>query len=219
MIIVFLGPPGSGKGTQAEQLREQYGFEHFDTGSQLRKEADSGSDLGRRIGEFINNGNFVTIDIIQELVLKFLRETNSGQIMFDGFPRDLEQARVLDEGLAEIGRPLDCALYLEIPQDTLLERIMNRRMCPKCGTIYNIKTHAPKHDLTCDKDGEKLTQRADDTPETFKTRLANYMNKTVPVLEFYRDRETLCVVNADQPIEDVTAAIVATLGLDQHGAA
>src|SRR5215210_9289948 len=106
MIIVFLGPPGSGKGTQAEQLRESYGFVHFDTGSQLRKEADSGSDLGERIGGFINNGNFVTIDIIQELVLKFLRETKAERNMFDGFPRDLDQARVLDEGLAEIGRPL-----------------------------------------------------------------------------------------------------------------
>jgi adenylate kinase len=213
MIIVFLGPPGSGKGTQAEQLRDSYGFVHFDTGSQLRKEADSGSELGERIGSFINVGNFVTIDIIEELVLKFLRETAAERIMFDGFPRDLEQAGVLEKGLAEIGRPVDCALYLEIDQDTLLDRIMNRRMCPKCGTIYNIKTHAPKFDLECDRDGEKLTQRADDTPETFKTRLANYMSKTVPVLEFYRDREKLCVIDADQAIDQVTEAIVAALGL------
>src|SRR5690242_673690 len=134
MIIVFLGPPGSGKGTQAEQLREQYGFEHFDTGSQLRAEADSGSDLGQRIASFINVGNFVTIDIIEELVLKFLRETKSERIMFDGFPRDMEQANVLRKGLEAIDRPVDCALYLEIDQATLLERIMNRRMCPKCGT-------------------------------------------------------------------------------------
>jgi adenylate kinase len=213
MIIVFLGPPGSGKGTQAEQLRESFGFVHFDTGSQLRKEADSGSELGERIGSFINVGNFVTIDIIEELVLKFLRETAAERIMFDGFPRDLEQAGVLERGLAEIGRPVDCALYLEIDQNTLLERIMNRRMCPQCGTIYNVKTHAPKHDLVCDKDGEKLTQRADDNPETFKTRLANYMEKTVPVLEFYRERSKLCVINADQSIEDVTEDIVAALGV------
>ncbi|MDQ3023105.1 MAG: nucleoside monophosphate kinase [bacterium] len=219
MIIVFLGPPGSGKGTQAEQLREKYGFEHFDTGSQLRKEADSGSDLGARIGGFINDGNFVTIEIIQELVLKFLRETSSERIMFDGFPRDLDQARVLDEGLAEIGRPLYCALYLEIAPDTLLERIMHRRMCPKCGTIYNLKTHAPRLDEVCDRDGEKLTQRADDTPETFKTRLSNYMSKTVPVLEFYRGRESLCVIDADRSIEDVAASIVDELGLDKHGEA
>ena len=218
MIIVFLGPPGSGKGTQAEQLRESYGFVHFDTGSQLRAEADSGSELGERIGSFINVGNFVTIDIIEELVLKFLRETTAERIMFDGFPRDLEQAGVLEKGLAGIGRPVDCALYLEIDQDTLLERIMNRRMCPECGTIYNVKTHAPKHDLTCDKDGTKLTQRADDTPETFKTRLANYMSKTVPVLEFYRERGTLCKIDANQSIEKVTAAIVAALSLSDAAA-
>jgi len=218
MIIVFLGPPGSGKGTQAEQLREQYGFEHFDTGSQLRKEADSGSELGQRIGSFINVGNFVTIDIIEELVFKFLRETTAERIMFDGFPRDMEQAGVLEKGLAEIGRPLDCALYLEIDTDQLLERIVNRRMCPKCGEIYNLKSHIPQHDLTCDKDGTPLVQREDDNPETFKTRLANYMSKTVPVLDFYRQRSKLCVIHADQSIERVTHDIVAALGLTDAAA-
>jgi adenylate kinase len=218
MIIVFLGPPGSGKGTQAEQLRELYGFEHFDTGSKLREEADSGSELGQRIASFINVGNFVTIDIIQELVFKFLRETRAERIMFDGFPRDLDQARVLDEGLAGIDRPIDCVLYLQIDSDTLLERIVNRRMCPRCGTIYNVKTHAPRQDLTCDKDGEKLVTRADDNPETFKTRLDNYMKKTVPVLDFYRERGNLCVIHADKPIDTVTREIASTLGLNNASA-
>jgi adenylate kinase len=219
MIIAFLGPPGSGKGTQAKQLKERFGFYHFDTGSMLRREVASGSELGQRIAGFINKGDLVTLDIIKELVMKFLHETEAERIMFDGFPRDLEQARVFDEGLAEVGHQLDCALYLEMDGQTLESRIVNRRTCEICGTIYNMKTNPPKQDRICDRDGGRLLQREDDTPETFRRRLDNYMNKTVPVLEHYRQQGKLCMVNADQPISEVTERIVEALGLHGHGAA
>jgi adenylate kinase len=219
VIIVFLGPPGSGKGTQASQLREQ-GFYHFDTGSMLRSEAASGSELGQRIASFIEYGKLVPLEVIKELVQKFLTGTPGERIMFDGFPRNLDQARVLDEGLAELGRKLDHALYLQMEPQTLLSRIVNRRTCPTCGAIYNMKSHAPRDDEQCDLDGTQLVQRKDDTREVFEDRLKVYLSQTVPVLDHYRDLGLLREVNADQSIEAVTEGILAQLGeLDDDAAA
>lgn len=213
MIVVFMGPPGSGKGTQAQVLREQHGFVHFDTGSQLRAEVAAGSELGQRIGEYINFGKLVPLPIIKELLLKFMRSTRAERIMFDGFPRNMEQAAVLDEGLTELGDDLDFVLYLEAEEEALLERIVNRRFCPNCGEIFNIVTEPPKFAGKCDKCGSELAQRKDDTAEVFGTRLQVYLRETLPLLDYYRGRGLLSTIEALQPIDAVTADVVRVLGV------
>lgn len=219
MIIVFLGPPGSGKGTQAQMLDDEYGFYHFDTGSLLRAEVKSNSDLGVRIGQYINQGQLVPIDIIRELLLKFFRTTKAERIMLDGFPRSLEQAHVLDEGLAELGDDLDFAFYLHVEQAALLERIIYRRCCPTCGAIYNIKTEPPVTPGICDHDGAALVQRKDDTEEVFVNRLHVYLEQTMPLLDYYRGRGVLHELDGDLAVEAISAQIVEILGVGAVGEA
>jgi adenylate kinase len=213
MVVVFLGPPGSGKGTQADNLREEHGFTHFDTGSRLREEIARGSELGREIASYTDRGQLVPITIIRSLVFQFLRETDATRILFDGFPRNLEQAEVLDEGLGEAELELNHAIYLEIDEDNLLDRIVNRRFCPECGEIYNLKSNPPKVEGRCDHDGAELIQRKDDTPEVFANRLKVYTAETVPVLDFYRRQGRLRLVDGDHDIEDVNQAVLKVLGI------
>jgi adenylate kinase len=213
MIVVFLGPPGSGKGTQAEVLREQYSFTHFDTGSQLRAEVASGSELGQRIAGFINAGQLVPLEVIKQLVVSFLRSTAAPRILFDGFPRNLEQAGVLDEALAELHQDLSYVVYLDADLDALLERIVNRRFCPQCGAIYNLISEPPLQSGRCDKCGSALTQRKDDTAEVFGTRLKVYLGETRPLVEMYRGRGLLHAVDALQGIDELTAQITRLIGV------
>lgn len=213
MIIVFLGPPGAGKGTQADILSERHGFIHFDTGSRLRAEIATGSELGKRIASFTNEGKLVPIEIIRDLILKFLGDNVGARIMFDGFPRNLEQAEVLTGALEESKQALSCAVYLEIDEDSLIERIVNRRFCSKCGEIYNMITKPPKTEGKCDIDGEDLFQRKDDTEEVFGTRLKVYLTETVPVLDYYKQQGLLRSVDGDYDIGEVTAAVEKVLGV------
>jgi adenylate kinase len=217
MIIVFLGPPGSGKGTQAQMLDDEHGFFHFDTGSLLRTEIATGSDLGQRIGSYTNQGLLVPIEIIRELLLKFFRTTDAKRIMLDGFPRNLEQAQVLAEGLTELGDDLDHAIYLHVEQEALLERIVNRRFCPTCGAIYNIKTEPPTNPGVCDHDGTVLTQRKDDTEEVFANRLRVYFEQTAPLLDYYRQRGLLREIDGARTPEEIAGQILALLGVGHGG--
>jgi adenylate kinase len=213
MIIVFLGPPGAGKGTQADILSERHGFIHFDTGSRLRAEIATGSELGARIASYTNAGKLVPIEIIRDLILKFLRESGGERIMFDGFPRNLAQAEVLADALEESKQALSKAIYLEINEDQLIERIVNRRFCSQCGEIYNLISKPPQAEGKCDLDGADLYQRKDDTEEVFGTRLKVYLSETVPVLDYYKQRNVLQTVDGDRDIDEVTAAVQAVLGV------
>lgn len=213
MIVVFLGPPGSGKGTQADNLHDNHGFYHFDTGSKLRAAIASGSELGARIAEYTNVGKLVPIGIIKEMILKFVRETDAVRILFDGFPRNLEQAEVLDEALEELGDDLDFVVYLHIDEDSLLQRIINRRFCSKCGEIYNLVTKPPQAEGICDQDGAALIQREDDTQEVFGTRVKVYLEQTLPVLDYYREKGVLHMIDGDHDIAEVSAAVERLLGV------
>jgi adenylate kinase len=219
MIIVFLGPPGSGKGTQAQMLDDEYGFLHFDTGSLLRTEVASGSDLGIRIGEYINQGLLVPLDVIRELLLKFFRTTDAKRIMLDGFPRNLDQAKVLDEGLSLLGDDLDHVFYLHVEPQALLERIINRRFCPTCGAIYNLKSEPPTTAGICDHDQSALVQRKDDTEAVFSNRLQVYLEQTLPLLDYYKQRGLLRELDGTLSVEDISAGIVAQLGVGAGGEA
>jgi adenylate kinase len=213
MIIVFLGPPGSGKGTQAQLLDDEHGFYHFDTGSLLRAEVASGSELGQKIAGFINQGLLVPLETIRELLLKFFRETKSERIMLDGFPRNLDQAKILEEGLEVMGAKLDHAIYLDTPKEALLERIVNRRFCSVCGEIYNLKNHPPQSEGKCDKDGEPLIQRKDDTPEVFGNRIEVYEHETSPLLAYYEERGLLRRVDGLRDPESIVTDILELLGV------
>jgi adenylate kinase len=213
VIIVFLGPPGSGKGTQAVKLKEEEGFFHFDTGSLLRKEAASGSELGKRIATFIDAGRLVPLEVIKDLISKFLGETSESRIMFDGFPRNLDQAKVLTTGLEERGYSLSHVIYLEMDQSTLLSRITDRRYCVHCGSIYNITTRPAYGKCPAGFESCELALRKDDNPEVFKQRLKVYMSETLPVLDYFLERGLLRRINGDQPIDSVFAELSVVLGI------
>jgi adenylate kinase len=218
VIIVFLGPPGSGKGTQAKKLQTEQHFFHFDTGSHLRREAASGSELGERIASYINAGNLVPLEVIKDLIGKFLSETSEPRIMFDGFPRNLDQAKVLSTGLEERGFDLTHVIYLELDQSALLQRITNRRYCEYCGSIYNIASNPPTGVCPAGHPACQLTQRKDDTPEVFKQRLKVYMSETLPVLDYFLERGSLRRIDGNQAIDKVYHDIEELLGLGTHAA-
>ena len=185
MIIVFLGPPGSGKGTQAGILSREHDFRHFDAGSLLRAEVESGSELGEEIAGYINQGRLVPIEIIGRITHKFLAERQAARTMFDGFPRNLEQAALLTSSLRELGQELDHVLYLHIDEDDLLQRIVNRRVCRNCRRIYNLVSNPPQQ--PCSETGKEceLYQREDDSEDVFGRRLRIYLEETVPILRYY----------------------------------
>ena len=214
-MVVFLGPPGSGKGTQAQRLETERGFYHFDTGSRLRSEAASGSELGQRIAACIHAGNLVPLDVIRELIVQFFEGAIPERVMFDGFPRNLDQAKVLTEVLEAKGLQLSSVVYIELEQATLLARIANRRVCEYCGTIYNIATNPPSGPCSAGYAECSLTQRRDDTPEVFKQRLKVYMSETLPVLDYYLESDLLRRVDGGQSIETVYSSILDILDLPE----
>ncbi|MCB1186762.1 nucleoside monophosphate kinase [bacterium] len=219
MIIVFLGPPGSGKGTQAGILAREHGFRHFDAGSLLRAEVESGSELGEEIASYINQGRLVPIRIIGEITKKFLRETQSDRTMFDGFPRNLEQAALLSESLAALNQDLDHALYLHIDEDDLLARIVNRRVCRNCKRIYNLVSNPPQQPCSVTDGDCDLYQREDDSEEVFGRRLKIYQEETAPILRFYEEQGKLRTIDADADIPDVSERIRGVLGMARNGKA
>jgi adenylate kinase len=213
VIIVFLGPPGSGKGTQAKLLGSSNGFYHFDTGSLLRAETATGSELGRRIADYTEAGKLVPLNVIEDLLAKFLKEERRPNIMFDGFPRNLAQAQVLMDQLDDNDRSLSSVIYLDMEQDALLNRIANRRCCKNCGSIYNIATNPPTGPCSAGYPACELTQRKDDQPEIFKQRLEVYLTETMPVLDFFRSRDLLREVDGNRPITAVQDSILEMLSL------
>ena len=200
-------------------LAADYEFLHFDTGSLLRAEVKPGSELGDEIASYINKGELVPLRIIKLLVRKFLSESAAPSILFDGFPRSLEQARVLADALGENGDRLDCAVYLTIDKGGLIERIVNRRFCSNCGAIYNLKTDPPAKPGVCDRDGGDLIQREDDTEEVLSRRLEVYLQETEPVLEYYEREGVLEKIDAEGQVKAVNAKILELLGLGGGGAA
>jgi adenylate kinase len=219
MIIVFLGPPGSGKGTQAGILSRDHDFRHFDAGSLLRAEVETGTTLGQEIGGYINQGQLVPIRIIGQITHKFLQEKQAERTMFDGFPRNLEQASLLADSLEKLGQSLNHVIYLNIDEDDLLQRIINRRVCQACGRIYNILTNPPSE--TCSETGGscKLYQREDDSEKVFGRRLRIYLQETVPILNYYRELGLLRTIDADADIDEVSARIRGVLGMTRNGKA
>ena len=203
--FIFLGPPGCGKGTQTDLLSKELNLPHIDTGALLRKNIKEKTEAGLIAKGFIDKGQLVPIEVVSTVIKNRLSENDckSGYIL-DGYPRSLEQANALDDIIKDLKQKVNLtAFYFDIPTDVLVERLVNRRSCPVCGKIYNIKTSAPKVDGKCDICNVDLIQRQDDTKETALLRFKTYDKETHPLLDFYTKRGILKKINANQSIEKV----------------
>src|SRR5690625_234242 len=199
-----MGLPGAGKGTQAEKINEKYNIPHISTGDMFRLAIKEGTELGNKAKEFMDQGNLVpdevTIGIVRERLAK---DDCSNGFLLDGFPRTIAQAEALQELLYDMNQSIDHVIYVDVPEEKLLERLTGRRICPTCGATYHVKYNPPENEGKCDHDGSELIQRDDDKPETVKKRLAVNIEQTKHLLEFYEDKGYLVSVNGDQEINQV----------------
>jgi len=195
--VVLLGPPGSGKGTVAELLKSRLGLEHISTGQWFRKEMEQGTDLGHSIRDYVNRGELVPDDNVVGLFEHWL---GPGLIergfLLDGLPRTLRQAEALDDFLQRKNAPIEVVLYLEAPEDLILERITGRRVCLTCGKGYHVHNLRPRVPGVCDVCGSALVLRADDNEQVVKKRLEFYRRVTEPLVEYYKKRGKLVSLNA-----------------------
>ncbi|MEK9500676.1 adenylate kinase [Gemmatimonadota bacterium DH-20] len=211
MIVILLGPPGVGKGTQGVLLCEAMGLTHLSTGDLLRKARREGTPLGREAQGYMDRGELVPDSVIIGMVREALSEVEGG-VVFDGFPRTVAQAEALDEVLAELGRPLDHVVLFEADDDVLVKRLSGRRSCPECGAVYNVHFNPPQVEGRCDRCGSELTHRADDRPETVQNRLEVYREQTEPLVSFYRGHAApFATVAATRAVDDVQADLRAAL--------
>jgi adenylate kinase len=189
--LILLGPPGAGKGTQAERLSKELGVPHVSTGNILRQAVSDGTPLGRRAQAVMDRGELVSDEIMLGIIRERLARGDcaSGYIL-DGFPRTVAQAQALDRLMAEQGGGPMVVANVVVEPEELVRRVAGRRSCPRCGSVYNVHFRPPRQEGICDRCGNALTQRADDAEETFRQRLATYERETRPVIEHYRGRLT-----------------------------
>lgn len=205
--LIFLGPPACGKGTQTNMLSEYLGFPHVDTGSLLRAEIARKTEEGKIAKFHIDQGHLVPVDLVATIIGKRLaQEDCANGYVLDGYPRSMEQALRLEDinSKNDNGKPVSFkAIYFDIDTELLIERIVNRQSCPKCGEIYNKKFKMPKVENICDKCNVELKTRADDNEEIARERFATYFKETAPLIKFYEDKGLLYKIDANGPIEDV----------------
>jgi adenylate kinase len=217
MRIVLLGAPGSGKGTQSQRLVTRLGIPQISTGDLLRAAVARGSELGRQAKAAMDGGRLVEDALVLGMIRERLgeRDARAGFIL-DGFPRNLAQAHALDHLLVELGQPLDAVVQLEVDYRELVQRIAGRRTCADCGRVFNLLTSPPTGaDALCPKTGapHRLMQRPDDNEATVTERLRVYDEKTRPLIDFYRARGLLRVINAEGDVDEVTARLLQALAV------
>jgi len=212
MNLLIFGAPGSGKGTQAEFIKERLGIPQIATGDILRSEKRRQTELGVQAQKYMDAGKLVPDDLVIAMLQKRLAEPDcSAGFLLDGFPRTVVQAQVLDRMMLGLRKQFDRALYLYVPPEKLVERLSGRLTCPECGRTYHPKSKPPRNDSVCDFDGTELYQREDDTPETARTRIQVYLDDTLPVLDYYRSGNIVREIDGDRPIEEVKSAILEAL--------
>jgi adenylate kinase len=218
MRLILLGPPGAGKGTQCKRIIEKYGMVHLSSGDILRAERAGNTELGQKAQSYMDSGQLVPDDVIIGMMIGAMK-TASGGYVLDGFPRTIVQGEELDKALAEIGEKVDGIVDLQVPDEILLARLTGRRSCPACGAVYHIENLKPKADGVCDKDGEALVQRPDDTSEIVANRLKTYHEQTAAVVGYYKGKGNVIInVDAAQNVDDVTASVFGELdGLNGQG--
>lgn len=209
MIVILLGPPGAGKGTQAARVKEKYQIAHLSTGAMLREAIAAGTDVGRQAKSVIDAGKLVSDDIMIGLVEERIGEPDCANgFLLDGFPRTVCQAEALDELLGRRGLKLDAAVEIRVDDDALIDRISGRYSCANCGAGYHDSFQKPAVDGVCDQCGNKeFTRRSDDTAEAVRTRLTSYHSQTAPLLPYYQGKGALRTVDGMGGIDDVTRLI------------
>jgi adenylate kinase len=202
--LIFLGPPGAGKGTQAKQVAQTLGVPHLSTGDMFRDAASRGTELGKQVKPIMERGELVPDDLVMKLVEERLSRLDCAKgFVFDGFPRTIAQAEYLDRILEKTGFGKPLVIDFAVSEDKLMRRLTGRRTCSVCGAIYNIYDAPPKAPDVCDLDGGKLVQRADDRPEVVKERLAAYDRQTKPLTDYYRRQGVLKTIDAGVGVQDV----------------
>lgn len=204
MQLILMGLPGAGKGTQAEFIKKDYNIPHISTGDMFRLAIEEGTELGKVAKSHIDSGSLVPDEVTNGIVEERLSKEDCNEgFLLDGFPRTIPQAKALEEILERINKEIDYVIYVDVPENILLERLTGRRVCPQCGASYHIVFNKPKQEGICDHDGTELIHREDDNEETMQKRLDAYTEQTAPLLDFYRDQNKLISVNGDQDIDKV----------------
>ena len=210
--MVLLGPPGSGKGTQAKKLEPRYGIPHISTGDILRQAISRGSDLGKEAAHHVERGHLVPDPLILDIVReRLLRSDCTPGYILDGFPRTLGQARGFDALLESIDCPLDAVVSLEVRLELFVKRLIARRVCPSCEAVYNLITTPPLREGICDRCGAQLTQRPDDVEETIQERFKIYKHETAEIKQFYEVQGIVLEVDGEGKVEEVHGRIVQAL--------
>jgi adenylate kinase len=212
MRLVLVGPPGAGKGTQAEFIADRFSIPKISTGDIFRANVSGGTELGKLAKQYMDAGDLVPDEVTIAMVRDRLGEPDaSAGFLLDGFPRNVAQAYELDSILGDLGASLDVVLELEVDNEEVVKRLSGRRTCRKCGHIWHVEYDPTKVEGVCDKCGGELFQRDDDKAETVRHRLDVYAEQTSPLVEFYSGRGQLVVVDALGPVEDVTERAIMAL--------
>jgi len=213
MRIILLGPPGSGKGTQASALEARESIPHIASGDLLRANVRDHTELGRRAKPYMDRGELVPDDLILDMMAERLSEPDARQgYVLDGFPRTVAQAEALAERLEQLGAQLDAVVHLNVPEAEILRRLSGRRTCPSCNAIYHVDTMPPRRAGVCDKCGTALIQRDDERPEVVRNRLEVYAEQTQPLLDYYRQRGLLREIDGMIGVENILREIGAIVG-------
>jgi adenylate kinase len=207
MILILLGPPGAGKGTQAKLLAAEYRIPHISTGDMFRDHKARGTELGKKVQAIMDAGGLVTDDVTNAMVKDRLSRPDVAEgFILDGYPRTVPQAEYLDQLLRSMGRTITRCLSYEIAEEVIVERMAGRRSCPTCGAVYHVSQNPPRVTGACDRDGAALVQRDDDKPEAVRKRLQEYATKTEPLRRYYREKGLLSEVEGVGTPEGILAA-------------
>jgi adenylate kinase len=218
--LILLGPPGAGKGTQAERLQDDFQLPFISTGDMLRANVKEGTELGREAQKYMDAGELVPDDLIVAMTAERLQEDDAEDgFILDGFPRTIEQANALDRQLSELGRRVTAVLLIDVPDSEVIRRLSGRRVCVKSGHNYHVEFDPPKHEGVCDQDGSKLIQRDDDKPEVIRNRLRVYHEQTEPLVAHYDEQGVMRRIDGTRDaaeVHDHIRAVIATLRLEEN---
>jgi adenylate kinase len=218
--LILFGPPGAGKGTQAERLRSDFQLPFISTGDMLRANVKDETDLGRQAKAYMDKGDLVPDELIVAMAAERLQQEDAQDgFILDGFPRTIEQAKALDKQLSELGRRVTTAVLIDVPDDEVVRRLSGRRVCVKSGHNYHVEFDPPKREDICDQDGSRLVQRDDDKPDVIRNRLSVYHDLTEPLVVYYDEQGLMRRIDGTREPTEVHGhirAVIATLRLEEN---